>query len=70
MADMENALWGADRIVSNEAPINHTFVTAMIKGDVSVRNASAGPYQTGVDFGGHDMAPCNASGCVLAATDT
>eukprot|EP01043_Picozoa_sp_COSAG02_P032710 COSAG02_NODE_2198_length_9544_cov_30.739121_3_plen_114_part_00 len=32
MADMENALWGADRVVSNEEPINHDFVTAMIKG--------------------------------------
>ena len=27
MADMENALWGADRVVSNEEPINHDFVT-------------------------------------------
>eukprot|EP01048_Picozoa_sp_COSAG05_P013307 COSAG05_NODE_1405_length_4969_cov_12.779466_3_plen_157_part_00 len=33
MADMENALWGADRVVSNEEPINHAFVTAMVKGD-------------------------------------
>ena len=33
MADMENALWGADRVVSNEEPITHEFVTAMIKGD-------------------------------------
>jgi|EP01047_Picozoa_sp_COSAG01_P039661 hypothetical protein len=33
MADMENALWGADRVVSNEEPINHDFVTAMVKGD-------------------------------------
>ena len=31
MADMENALWGADVVESNEEPINHTFVTAMIK---------------------------------------
>jgi len=33
MADMENALWGANVVKSNEEPINHTFVTAMIKGD-------------------------------------
>eukprot|EP01047_Picozoa_sp_COSAG01_P023545 COSAG01_NODE_1427_length_10336_cov_12.761207_12_plen_190_part_00 len=33
MADMENALWGADRVVSNEEPINHDFVTAFVKGD-------------------------------------
>jgi len=32
MADMENALWGADVVVSNEEPINHTYVTAMVKG--------------------------------------
>lgn len=35
MADMENALWGADVVKSNEEPIVHDFVTAMIKGDVS-----------------------------------
>ena len=35
MADMENALWGADVVVSNEPEINHKFVTAMVKGDVS-----------------------------------
>ena len=33
MADMENALWGANVVKSNEAPINHDFVTAMIKCD-------------------------------------
>eukprot|EP00041_Stephanoeca_diplocostata_P011945 m.198353 g.198353 ORF g.198353 m.198353 type:complete len:334 (-) comp18743_c0_seq3:431-1432(-) len=33
MADMEQALWGANVVQSNEEPINHTFVTAMIKGD-------------------------------------
>ena len=32
-SDMENALWGADKVVSNEEPITHDFVTAMIKGD-------------------------------------
>ena len=37
MADMENALWGADVVKSNERPINHDFVTAMIKGDISTR---------------------------------
>ncbi|KAL1505101.1 hypothetical protein AB1Y20_008860 [Prymnesium parvum] len=33
MADMENALWGANVVKSNEEPIFHEFVTAMIKGD-------------------------------------
>jgi len=33
MADMENALWGADKVQSNEPSIQHEFVTAMIKGD-------------------------------------
>lgn len=33
MADMENALWGADKVVSNEPLIDHEFVTAMIKCD-------------------------------------
>jgi len=33
MADMENALWGADVVESNEPTIQHDFVTAMIKGD-------------------------------------
>jgi hypothetical protein len=33
MSDMENALWGADKVVSNEPSINHQFVTAMVKGD-------------------------------------
>ena len=37
MADMENALWGADRVVSNEEAIQHTFVTAMVKGDISTK---------------------------------
>lgn len=33
MADMENALFGADNTSSNEPPINHNFVMAMVKGD-------------------------------------
>ena len=33
MADMEQALWGADVVKSNERPITHEFVTAMIKCD-------------------------------------
>ena len=33
MADMENALWGADEVASNETAIAHDFVTAMLKGD-------------------------------------
>jgi non-reducing end alpha-L-arabinofuranosidase len=43
MADMENALWGADVVKSNERPINHDYVTAMIKGDVST-NAPGGHW--------------------------
>eukprot|EP01052_Picozoa_sp_SAG31_P007791 SAG31_NODE_377_length_16533_cov_99.867957_14_plen_174_part_00 len=43
MADMENALWGADRIVSNEDPITFPFVTAMIKGD-RTKNHSGPPF--------------------------
>eukprot|EP00943_MAST-04B_sp_MAST-4B-sp1_P005192 g5192.t1 len=43
MADMENALWGADVVKSNELPITHDFVTAMIKGDVST-NAQGGHW--------------------------
>jgi hypothetical protein len=72
MADMENALWGADVIVSNEEPINHTFVTAMVKGDVSVSKVppKPGPYQPGVDYGGSDIAPCGFNGCTLPASST
>jgi len=33
MADMENALWGANITNSQEALIQHDFVTAMVKGD-------------------------------------
>ena len=33
MADMENALWGANVIQSNEESISHEYVTAMIKCD-------------------------------------
>lgn len=32
MGDMENALWGANK-GGVEQPINHSFVTAMLKGD-------------------------------------
>ena len=39
----QQALWGADVIESNEPPINHAFVTAMIKGDVST-NAPGGHW--------------------------
>ena len=55
MADMENALWGADRVVSNEEPITHDFVTAMIKGDsgaapghwaIKGGDAQAGPLKS------------------------
>lgn len=70
MADMENALWGADKVESNEEPINHNFVTAMVKGDVSTKHGPAGAYTRGVDYGGNDMAPCGYNGCVLAASAT
>eukprot|EP01079_Euglenida_sp_SAG-EU17-18_P011193 gene11193-2031_t len=72
MADMENALWGADVVVSNEEPINHTFVTAMVKGDVSTPSGpvTPGPYQTGTDYPGFDIAPCHADGCVMPASAT
>merc|ERR1712216_923034 len=33
MADLEDGLWGANVTKSNEPAINHTFVTAMVKGD-------------------------------------
>ena len=33
MADLEAGLWGADVVMSHEQSINHTFVTAMVKGD-------------------------------------
>jgi len=70
MADMENALWGADVIQSNEPPIEHSFVTAMIKGDVSSERAPAGPYTPGVDHGGSDMKPCGYAGCVMPANSS
>jgi len=69
MADMENALWGADVVKSNESPIKHDFVTAMVKGDTSLRNP-AGPYVEGLDFPGGDMPPCKAEGCSLPANST
>jgi|EP00505_MAST-04D_sp_SCG-Rhode-Island_P003861 hypothetical protein len=68
MADMENALWGADKVESNEPSIHHPFVTAMIKGDVSTGRAAPEPYMPGVDHGGHDMLPCGVSGCILNKT--
>lgn len=70
MADMENALWGADIVKSEEPLIDHEFVTAMIKGDVSARSGSAGAYMKGEDYGGNDMAPCGYSGCTLASNAT
>merc|ERR1712087_1074802 len=66
MADMENALWGADVVKSDEPLINHEFVTAIVKGDVSSKSGHAGPYTTGVDYGGNDMPPCGFSGCTLS----
>merc|ERR1712203_811048 len=55
MADMENALWGADKVESNEEPISHDFVTAMVKGDsgdapghwaIKGADAQAGVFKT------------------------
>ena len=68
-APQENALWGADKVDSEEPSINHNIVTAMIKGDVSNRTGSPGPYTTGVDYGGNDMLPCGFAGCAMAATE-
>lgn len=71
MADMENALWGADVVESNEDPINHKFVTAMVKGDVSTAgNSTAGPYRKSIDFPGNDIQPCGFAGCVLPVGST
>ena len=69
MADMENALWGADKVKSDEEPIEHDFVTAMIKGGSS-STGGPGAYTQGVDYGGNDMQPCGYNGCVLAKDDT
>ena len=55
MADMENALWGADKVDSEEEPIEHAFVTAMVKGDTGAApghwaikgaDAQAGTFKT------------------------
>jgi hypothetical protein len=43
----------------------------MIKGDISNGTKSpAGPYREQVDYGGNDMPPCGARGCVLSAEAT
>ena len=71
MADMENALWGADRVVSNEKPISHAFVTAMLKGDISTGTRNAGQYEIGVDHAGMDLdVPCGPNGCVFDTSET
>ena len=72
MADMENALWGADKVDSEEEPINHAFTTAMIKGDSSDQQVPGAttPYTPGIDFGENDMAPCGRNGCVLPKAAT
>ena len=57
MADMEQALWGADKIDSEEPPINHAFVTAMIKGDVST-NAPGGHWAIKVCFSCRNSLHC------------
>jgi hypothetical protein len=61
MADMEKALWGADVVKSNEPSINHTFVTAMVKGD-SAKSGGPGPYLLNTDYSGADVAPCGHDG--------
>ena len=70
MADMENALWGADKVVSNEPSINHAFVTAMVKGDATKKIGASGPYQVGVDYAAGDIAPCGILGCTLPKAAT
>jgi hypothetical protein len=44
MADMENALWGADVVTSHEPTIRHEFVTAMVKGDSESRHHPSGHW--------------------------
>merc|ERR1719336_1037564 len=63
MADMEQALWGADVVKSNEPPIVHDFVTAMVKGDKT--NPVNNSYTQGIDYGGNDIPPCGYGGCVM-----
>jgi hypothetical protein len=70
MADMENALWGADIVKSNEPPINHDFVTAMVKGDASKHVGVPGAYTEGVDYPMNDIAPCGIGGCTLPKNST
>ena len=64
-------MWGADKVDSEEEAINHTFVTAMVKGDSSDgHKGPAGQYQTGMDYAGNDMPPCGRDGCKLPTAAT
>lgn len=68
---MENALWGADVVQSNEEPINYQFVTAIVKGDVSRgKRTKAGSYMPNTDYPGFDIKPCGSQGCVLPSNAT
>jgi hypothetical protein len=72
---MENALWGADKVDSEEEPINHPFVTAMVKGDtgpapghwaIKGADATAGALKTYWD--GHrapKYAPMKKQGAII-----
>ena len=61
MADMENALWGANVVKSNEEPITHDFVTAMIKCDSNKPAPAPTPRPTkpgaATMHGGSDVCP-------------
>jgi hypothetical protein len=69
MADLENGLWGADVVQSNEPTIQHDFVTAILKGD-SNTPGPWGPIMRNIDHGNSDMEPCGFDGCVLAVNAT
>jgi hypothetical protein len=73
MADMENALWGADVVQSNEESISHEFVTAMIKCDSanippapSPPPIKPGPVKT---TNGHDICPGSGDISNFVTTD-
>jgi len=75
MADMENALWGANVVQSNETTISHDFVTAMVKGDTGPApghwailgaDAQGGDLQTYWDGPrATDYAPMKKQGAIL-----
>jgi len=63
MADMENALWGANVVKSNEAPSTSEFVTALVKCDASwLGSAPGGCYATQQEMVGALVATTTYSG--------